>query len=1212
MRISSIVVCLLLTAGIVFAQNDRGTITGTVADPAGAVVANAAIEARHVETGALYQAASTETGNYTLAQLPAGQYEVSVTVPGFKKYVRQGLTVQVAQTLRIDVALEVGAASESVTVQADASLLKTESGELSHTIPTARLDELPVLGIGAQSASTWGIRNATVPTQLIPGTLFNSNTVVRVNGGLTNSQSIRVEGQDATDNFLTFSVVMTQPSVDAIQEVSIQTSNYSAEFGQVGGGVFNFTMKSGTNQFHGTAYDYNVNEAYNASQPYTNLKPVQRRNDYGFNIGGPVWIPHVYNGHDRTFFFFNLEQYREDQVFNTTAQTVPTTGMRNGDFSGILTNRNLGTDPLGRPIMENTIYDPITARVVGGVTINDPFSNNAIPQQRFDTVAAKIQNLIPMPTSTNLVNNIVPVFPSQTRTNFPAFKADQLIGPRAKLSFYASSSANQRQYSPGTGNADGLPLPITAARGNFIKSHTERLNFEYTLSPTLLLHAGAGYQHLDFEDKSPVLSYNAQQALGLQGATLNRNFPTLNGLCNYVNAICTGFGGMIPMGPNSQTRTLMIKPTANTSATWVRSNHTYKTGAEFRVEGYPQAPFTPENGLYTFNTAQTSLLSTNGAALPGGTVGFAYASFLLGLVNNGAAAVPSEVRMGKTQWGLYLQDSWKVTRRLTLDYGLRWDYSTYLREQYGRAPSFSPTTANPTAGGLPGAVIYEASCGCSFARSYPYAAGPRVGIAFQLTPKWVLRAGWGIVYTGTGEGGSAAANSNVPFTTPAFGQPAMVLSQGIPLTPQQLAWPNLSPGLYPLGGVPAALTPNWIDPNAGRPARQDQWSLGVQREINRNLSVEAAYVGNRGAWWQANALNNLNAITPQILAAHGLSLASSADITLLNSRLNSSTAIARGFSTPPYAAFPLNQTVAQSLRPFPQFTTINALWSPRGKTWYDSLQVKATKRFSHGLDFTFAFTWQKELQVGTESDSVGPGGVGSVVNDIFNYGQNKYLSGQDQTFTSVTALNYKLPVLGGNKAVSWAVRDWQMGAVLSYASGLPLLVPYANNSLNSVLFRAPAPAPGGAAAGGTGTFANRVPGAPLYKVDLNCHCFDPSTTFVLNRDAWTDPPAGQFGGSAAYYSDYRGPHRPSENFNFGRTFRVKERVSMQVRVEFTNLLNRAYFQTPTGSNAAASQSRNKNGTTNSGFGYINTLTPLAATYAAPGPRAGDVVVRFNF
>jgi len=1199
---------LLLCGCAALAQNDRGTITGTVADPAGAVVANAGIQARNTETGALYDAATTETGNYTLAQLPAGQYELSVTVAGFKKYVRQGLTVQVAQTLRIDVNLEVGAATESVTVQADASLLKTESGELSHTIPTARLDDLPVLGIGAQSASTWGIRNATVPTMLIPGTLFNSNTVVRINGGLTNSQSIRVEGQDATDNFLTFSVVMTQPSVDAIQEVSIQTSNYSAEFGQVGGGVFNFTMKSGTNQFHGAAYDYNVNEAYNASQPYTNLKPVQRRNDYGFNLGGPVWIPKVYNGHDRTFFFFNLEQYREDQIFNTTAQTVPTAGMRNGDFSGILTNRNLGTDPLGRAILENTIYDPNTARVVNGVTINDPFPGNKIPQERFDPVALKVQALIPQATTSNLINNIVPVYPSQTRTNFPAFKADQLIGPKAKVSFYASSSANQRQYSPGTGNADGLPLPITQARGNFIKSHTERLNLEYTISPTLLAHIGAGYQHLDFEDKSPVLSYDAQQALGLTGATIKRNFPHFAGLCNYVNAICTGFGGMVPMGPPSQTRTLMIKPTSNASITWVKSNHTYKAGAEFRVEGYPTQPFTPQNGFYNFATNETSLFSTNGAALPGGTVGFAYASFLLGLVDNGSIGVPSIVRMGKTQWGFYLQDTWKVTRKFTLDYGLRWDYSTYLREQYGRAPTFSPTTPNPTVGGLPGAVIYEGDgpghCNCTFANNYPYALGPRIGAAYQITPKLVLRVGWGIVFTGTGEGGTAGATSNVPFNSPAFGQPAMVLSQGIPLTAQQLAWPNLSAGQYPIGGVPAALTPNWIDPNAGRPARQMQWSIGLQREISRNLSVEASYVGNRGAWWQANSLNNLNALTPQLLAAHGLSLSNSADIALLNSRLNSATAIARGFAAPPYPSFPLNQTVAQALRPFPQFTTINSLWSPLGRTWYDSLQVKVTKRYSAGLDFTSAFTWQKELQMATESDTVGPGGVAPVVNDIFNRGTNKYLSGQDQTFTSVTALNYKFPVLRGNKALSWAVRDWTLGAVLSYSSGLPILAPYATNSINSVLFRATAPA--------TGTFANRVPGQPLYAVDLNCHCFDPSTTFVLNKNAWTDPAPGQFGASAGYYSDYRNPRRPAENFNFGRTFRIKERVSMQVRVEFTNILNRAYFQSPAATNAAASQVRNQQGQTVSGFGYINTLTPLAATYAAPGPRAGDIVLRFSF
>ena len=1204
MRLAAIAVYVLWFASGAFAQNDRGTITGTVADPAGAVVANAAIQARNVETGAVYDAATTTTGNYTLAQLPVGQYELSVTVPGFKKYLRQNLTVNVAQTLRIDVALEVGSASESVTVTAEASLLKTESGDLSHTISTQRLDDLPVLGIGAQSASTWGIRNPMNTAQLIPGTFYNSNTTVRINGALTNSESIRIEGQDATDNFLTFSTVMTAPSVDAVQEVAIQTSNYSAEFGQVGGGVFNYTMKSGTNQFHGTGYTYYVNEVFNASQPYTNLKNAQRRYDYGFSIGGPVRIPKVYNGRDRTFFFFNLERYLEHQLYNTTSQTVPTVGMRAGDFSGILTGRNLGNDPAGRSILENTIYDPATARSVNGSVVTDPFPKNAIPAMRVDPVALKVQALIPMPTLPGLINNIVPAFPSDTSTNFPAFKADQLIGSKIKISFYISSSANTRQYSPGTGNADGLPLPITQARGNFIKSHTERLNFEYTLTPTLLLHMGAGYQHLDFEDKSPVLSYDAEQQLGLKGATLTRNFPRFTGLCTLSGIVCTGQGGMVPMGPGGQTRTLMIKPTANSSLTWVKSNHTYKAGGEFRVEGYPIQPFTPQNGFYNFSNAETGLPYTNGASLSGGNVGFAYASFLLGQVDSGSIGVPSQVRMGKTQWGLYVQDTWKVTRKFTLDYGLRWDYSTYLREQYGRAPSFSMTAANPTAGGRRGAVVYEATCQCSFASNYPYAVGPRIGGAYQLTPKTVLRIGWGLVYTGTGEGGSAGATSNIPFNAPSYGIPAMTLAQGIPLTPQQEAWPNLSPGQYPVGGIPAALTPNLIDRNAGRPARQNQWSIGIQREIFRNLAIEASYVGNRGVWWQANSLINANALTPQILASHGLSLNNPADLTLLNSKLNTPTAAARGFATPPYPGFPISQSVAQALRPFPQFTTINALWAPLGKTWYDSLQVKATKRLSRGLDFTSSFTWQKELQLATESDTVGPGGVGAVVNDVFNRGTNKYISGQEQPFTSVTAINYKLPGWASNKALHYAVKDWQVGAVLFYASGLPILVPYANNSINNVLFRAGAPP-------STGTFANRVPGQAPFTVDLNCHCFNPNTTFVLNPKAWVDPPAGQFGASAAYYSDYRQPRRPQENINLGRVFRLKERATMELRMEFQNVFNRAYFQNPVSTNAAATQVT-RNGQTVSGFGYINTTVPLAATFAAPGPRAGNAVLRFSF
>ncbi|HJT88390.1 MAG TPA: carboxypeptidase-like regulatory domain-containing protein, partial [Bryobacteraceae bacterium] len=258
-----------LAASLAFAQSDRGTITGTVSDPAGAVVAAAAVQARNEATGVQYTAATTATGNYTVEQLPVGTYDLSVTVPGFKTYLRQGITVGVAQTLRIDVPLQVGSANESITVQADAPLLRTESGDIAHTVTSKTMDDLPILGIGAGQAGSAGIRNPNAMVQLVPGTFFIANSEVRVNGAPDNTQSFRIEGQDASNTGTPGVPAQTQPSVDAIQEVAIQTSNYAAEYGQVGGGVFNLTMKSGTNQFHGSVYDYFVNEVFNAGNPYT-------------------------------------------------------------------------------------------------------------------------------------------------------------------------------------------------------------------------------------------------------------------------------------------------------------------------------------------------------------------------------------------------------------------------------------------------------------------------------------------------------------------------------------------------------------------------------------------------------------------------------------------------------------------------------------------------------------------------------------------------------------------------------------------------------------------------------------------------------------------------------------------------------------------------------------------------------------------------------
>lgn len=368
MRFLKLVVCSFSCALAILAQSDRGTITGTVSDPAGAVVAGAPIEIKNVETGIINRVASSATGNYTIAQLPAGQYELSVTVAGFKKYVRQSLTVGVAQTFRVDVLLEVGSSTESVTVTEAAPLLKTESGELSHTVSTNTMNNLPVLGIGA-SASASGIRNPYAVVQLLPGSNYATDSSIRINGNPTNSQAMRIDGQDATNGWYS-TQSQTQASVDSIQEFAIQTSNYSAEFGLAGGGVFNLTMKSGTNQLHGTVYDYFVNEFLNAGQPFTNdgnghlLRPRQRRNDFGFTLGGPVYIPKLFDGRNKAFFFFGYEQYRETTVSNAATTTLPTLGYRAGDFSAARTTRAaLTKDGLGRDVFENVVYNPSTDRV---------------------------------------------------------------------------------------------------------------------------------------------------------------------------------------------------------------------------------------------------------------------------------------------------------------------------------------------------------------------------------------------------------------------------------------------------------------------------------------------------------------------------------------------------------------------------------------------------------------------------------------------------------------------------------------------------------------------------------------------------------------------------------------------------------------------------------------------------------------------------------
>jgi hypothetical protein len=1221
-----------------FAQGDRGTITGTVTDPAGAVVANAAIQIRNLDTAALYPTASSGTGNFSASQLPAGTYELQVTAPGFKQYNRSLLTVQVAATIRIDVALEVGSATESITVSDQASLLKTESGELSHNVTASAMNSLPVLGIGAGAGSS-GIRNPNAVVRLLPGTYWAPNSNLRVNGAPMNTQSFRIEGQESQNTGTSGTPAQNQPSVDAIQEMAIQTSNYAAEYGQAGGGYINITMKGGTNQYHGSAYEYLVNEALNATTPFTdngrggNTLPKQRRNDYGFTIGGPISIPKIYNGHDKTFFFVNFEQYREKQSINNLRNTVPTAQYRSGVFTQALRTRVVGTDPLGNQMLEGMIYDPNTNTTASdGRVYRQQFANNIVPVSRFDPVALKVQNMVPLPrgpfATAQSLNYLEPV-PSKRVFSIPSFKIDQQFGSKGKLSFYWQKTQQESALNVPFGQIDGLPGPITTAIGTFIRSPMYRANYDHTLTPTMLLHLGAGWRETRFDVPSVTgegerTNFDAEAVLGLKGGTSHRYFPTFSGL-----EAANGTGGLKNIGSQNGTINYTQSFTSNASLSWVKNNHSFKFGGEFRTEGYPTQGLGGTEGTYNFSQAQTGQPFQVNAAAGGFNVGFPYASFLLGNVNQVTIANPVFPRVGKTQTGLFAQDTWKITRKLTLDYGLRYDFSTYLRESYGRAPFFSASTIHPKLG-IRGAALYDGTgpgrCSCNMANNYPLAFAPRLGLAYQINQKTVFRSGFGIVYAGTaGSNNSSGGLAGSTATTAAgtFGSPVTTLVEGIPFTPQfrPRAWPSYDPGERPTSSPIPGAGPGFLDQNAGRPARQYQWSLGFQRELSGNLVVEASYVANRGVWWVSPGLINLNATPFSTLAKYNLSLDSLADRTLLTSFINSQTASQRGFNGLPYAGFPGGQTVAQAIRPYPQFTTIANYWSPLGKTWYDSLQVKATKRYSKGLSLTSNFTWSRNLAMGAErevNNGTDPSGPN---HDVFNRQNSKHISGFDLPFQFILAANYQSPQLHvGNSILNYVVSDWTYGVLLQYQSGLPIQVPNAQTgpNLNNLV--------------GQSTFANRVAGQPLFStnwvdsdgkvrtdpMDLNCHCYDPQRNVAFNPFAWANPAAGQFGTSALYYTDYRFQRRPTESMNFGRTFRLREKVTLNVRAEFANIFNRAFWNDPgagvaTSANLANAQTpvaRDPGtGVVLSGFGMMPVNSSTAVNTAS---RNGTIVARLSF
>jgi hypothetical protein len=585
------------------------------------------------------------------------------------------------------------------------------------------------------------------------------------------------------------------------------------------------------------------------------------------------------------------------------------------------------------------------------------------------------------------------------------------------------------------------------------------------------------------------------------------------------------------------------------------------------------------------------------------TAGFPYANFLLGDVTQATQYAPVDARMFKQQWALFIQDSWKLTRKLTVNYGVRWDYATAAQEEHGRSANLG-LIPNPAVGGRIGAPIFEATCGCTFVSNYPYALAPRLGIAYQIDSKTVLRGGWGFAY---GFPADISLQNTGDLTNTATGVSAY-LPVNVPGTVPQPVWPNFSPGQTPLPGAITSQFLGAIDRNASRPPRQNQWSIAVQREITPNFVIEAAYVGNRGVWWGGGTATApigpygyLNQVSPAQFAAMGLNpYTNPADNLLLGDTLSSAAVVNRFGNILPYSGYSTSNTLFNALRPFPQFTTIVVQDSPTGNTYYDSLQVKATKRTSHGLQVNGSFTWSRAL-VGIRpnlfADSV------------------KSLQPTDQPFLLNANILYTTQKWFSSRWLSLATRDWAVGAVLQYGSGFPLAPPLATTQ-NYI-------ATAGATTSSSEQF--RVPGQPLYTKNLNCGCINPYSDIVLNPNAWANPVAGSFGpATGTYYSDFRSARRPQENMNFGRTFRFHEdKMAFSIRAEFVNIFNRTQIGNPSTTAPGTPATKNNLGQYSSGFGAINLTVSgpnTAPTYtqnAVVGqlyqlPRTGTLIARFSF
>jgi Carboxypeptidase regulatory-like domain/TonB dependent receptor len=1146
---------VVLAQQVVLAQGSAdGSIRGAITDPSDASVAGVTVTITNNATGVAKTQTTGDDGTFNGLNLAPGAYTIKAEKAGFGTRVTQNVQVSVGKATTSDIQLAVGSVTDTVNVEANVAPITEDKGDRGVVLGAQTLENLPLQVSG-------NIRLVDTFLTLSPGVTGDTFSA-RINGAPDFSQDFYYDGIPYMNADGGGRQEALGAPFESVDEYAIITNAYNAQYGR-GAGLLNFHIRSGSNRLHGGAWEYLRNNVLDAKGFFATVAPTEKQNEFGFKVGGPVYIPKIYDGKDKTFFFTNFNWFRFRGGNSNSLTTLPTAAMKTGDFSGLVnTSINLGTNPCdGSTVFAGQIFDPNTTQVVGGQTCRTAFAGNIIPIGRLSPLSAQFLALMPTATTNASINNTLVAVPSAPQNNLVyLFKVDHSF--THAVTFHGS-------YYKGRYNTPTSPQisgPLGTGNNFNVLGWQPRASVDWTISPRLLNQMLYSVQYTEgVRIFFPLVPDGFTSAISTPG----QPFPAL------VVQGMPSFGTGADNGQNSGGCWPCTYFADNLK--WAKGRHSLAFGTELRWEDEKDS-FATNIGTFNFGSAGTSLQSS---ATPG-QLGFGFASFFLGTPTGGAntnigvsktGATPA--RLVKTGYrALYIQDDFRATKNLTINAGLRWDVSTPAWNSSGYFSTFDPTVPNPGAGGLLGSLVYagtsgaggcisaggSSTCRSKLADTFYNNWQPRLGFAYRLGEKTVLRGGFGISTIRGGASTLMGPEIAANFLTGYQFQQALISPDNGFSVPTQIAT-TWDAGIPPVGNPP----PRTLDAANGQGValmrRVDgksgyvqMWNMTVERQLPFKIGFEASYVGSASVRVGANLLN------PNQVPSRFLSLG-----TVLNDDINSPEAIAAGIPLP----FPgFTGSVAQALRPFPQFQNISGNTQNTGHIHYNSLQMRAQKYFSDGLTFLVSYTYSQTISDATDQFST----FGAVPLDTGNQKAEKRILG-GTTFGNTypryltAAATYELPIGPGKRflpvhgVAGKIIGGWNVSFVGAYDAGTVLPI---TGGSQQPLFNGPAR-------------PNIVAGAK--QKAFSGGKFNPFTDVYLNPAAFSDPGQFAIGDAPPTLPDVRGFPFYNENISIIKNTKIAEAATVQFRAEFFNAFNRVIFGSP---------DTNFNDVVTGGFGKVNS------------------------